>query len=209
MNDGIMDEVHSLRDRFAADIVILIIEYADKSNITGISNIMQDVLPSFESYAFCVVKRNASYQNLIFPHEIGHILGARHQCNDDNIAIPFPFGHGWSNNSFRTIMSTNYVPPGIEYWSDPNIIFPRTGEPTGGIQGDCAANEAECLRQTISTVSKFRCHQHCQGIEDSANLPHPSPPPPPPKESKLIWWILLAVVVIGIVIWLIARNRRN
>jgi hypothetical protein len=198
-NDGIMDTVHFLRDQFSADIVILIIEYGNRTNTTGFSNIMRQVTPSFESLAFCVVKRNAAYQNLIFPHEIGHILGARHQCAEDNTSLPYVYGHGWSNDSFRTIMSTNYIHPGIEFWSDPNIVYPNTGQPTSGTLDECPANEAECLRQTIATVSKFRCKHSCE--------PPPPPLPPASSSSNWIWWVLLGLVAVGISIWLIAKRE--
>ena len=39
-------------------------------------------------------------------HEIGHLIGARHDLNLDKIMTPFPYGHGYVNGTkWRDIMS--------------------------------------------------------------------------------------------------------
>lgn len=163
--DRRMDVVRTLRDNYHADIVVLLVNDA---NLSGVSYIMDKPEPAFEAYAYCVVKLDDAFSNLSFAHEIGHILGARHECNADNATTPFPYSHGYSASNYRTIMSGNTSATRIEFWSDPDIQFPGTNSPTGSLSGNCQANDAECLRRTIAIVAKFRCKQQCASVEPSS-----------------------------------------
>ena len=99
-SDNFMDEVHKWRNDFSADIVLLIVE--NMAGATGIAYIhWKRRSAGFESYAFGVIKREASFSNLSFPHELGHIMGARHECRDDRNSTPASLNHGYSTPSLK------------------------------------------------------------------------------------------------------------
>ena len=87
-------------------------------------------------------------------HEIGHILGARHDRFIDESNTPFAYGHGYVNGSkWRDIMSYKEGCggcPRIPYWSNPRIMY--KGEPTG----TAAADNARVILELAERVSKFR-----------------------------------------------------
>ena len=74
--DGIMDEVHELRDGYAADIVYLVV---DSPGGGGKARLLQarDEDPSRLAFA---LSRSLSYPNPVFlAHELGHVMGLLHE----------------------------------------------------------------------------------------------------------------------------------
>ena len=71
-SDSYMPEVHTIRDRVGADIVMLIRQPTDFT--AGRAQIMTTVSPAFASSAFGV--GNATTLN--FAHELGHLMGLHH-----------------------------------------------------------------------------------------------------------------------------------
>jgi hypothetical protein len=173
-SDGFMDNVHTLRNTFAADLVALIVENLENC---GRAFIMTTVSAAQEPFGFCVMTRSCSADNLTFPHELGHNMGARHDCAADNtINSPFVFNHGFgvanpadgSGLSWRTVMATGATACGgvgpcnrVPFWSNPNINFSPTNaaatDPMGNNAGVCQANNAQTLNNTAATVANFRC----------------------------------------------------
>jgi len=149
MVDGIgaFNEVHGLRDAKRADIVGLII---DDASGCGLST---RVAPDAEE-AFFVVHHSCAMTSFSIAHEIGHILGARHDRHTDAADSPFPYGHGYVNGTkWRDIMSYQQGCEGcprIPYWSNPRILY--NGEPTGTDAND---NAWVILEQAVR-VSNFR-----------------------------------------------------
>jgi len=219
----------SLRDQYAADIVILIVENSGSESNTGMATVMDEVSPAFESQAFCVMRRDAAIRDLVFPHEIGHILGARHHCGMDWTPTPFAYSHGYYNDHFSTIMAKTLGVLRIEYWSDPDILYPGTNEPTGTSvptgQTNCQAMDAVCLRQTFEVVSKFRCKTKCviqntrglifvvidtaKKIDTTHHTGDDSRKDDVHKKSTLMWWILAAVAALGFFFFLFGRKKKN
>ena len=161
--DGIMDEVHALRNTFAADVVVLFVENLQNC---GEAFIMNPVSNAFEKFGFAVVRRSCATGNFSFGHELGHIMGARHdRAADGTNNSPFPFNHGFirtnpSNNTtapWRTIMGVNGTPATvrIQNWSNPSVTF--VGDATGVASGSQQANNARTLNTTAPTVANFRC----------------------------------------------------
>ena len=58
-------------------------------------------------------------------HEIGHLIGARHDLNLDKNMTPFPYGHGYVNGTkWRDIMSYKESCggcPRLPVWSSPMV----------------------------------------------------------------------------------------
>ena len=172
--DGFMDNVHTLRNTFAADVVVLIVENLQAANppdpaqICGEAFIMDPVTNAFEKFAFAVVRRDCSTGNFTFGHELGHVMSARHDWAADSANnSPFVFNHGFVETTptsparpWRTIMGVNQKanPTGrIQFWSNPNVDDPAGGDPTGVSTGNRQANNARTLNTTALTVANFRC----------------------------------------------------
>lgn len=130
--DGYMDEVHVLRNKYSADVCVLLSSddmYCGLATGIGVS----------ANNAFCAVssKNNCATTNYSFGHEIGHLLGCMHDPYVDNNTTPFAYGHGYvhlSGQSWRTIMAygnaCNYCPR-LQYWSNPSVYY--GGSPMGTI----------------------------------------------------------------------------
>lgn len=147
-DDSIMDEVHSLRDTYKADVCVLLIE--DRSYCGLASAILAD-----ESNAFAVVYHACATGYYSFAHEIGHLQGARHNIEADSKMTPFSYGHGYLDavGKWRTIMSYDCA-QGCQrkaYWSNPFVKF--NGSPAG--KEDCCY-DARVLNETAPVITAFR-----------------------------------------------------
>lgn len=150
-NDGYMDELHSLRNSYGADLVSLL---EHEPQYCGIAYRMATLSPSFESNAFSVVHHSCATGYYSFAHEIGHNQGAHHDAGNASGAI-FPYAYGYidPNSSFRTIMAYN-CPGGctrIGHFSNAEVLY--NGKPTG-YSG--SAENADAIDNTATTVANFR-----------------------------------------------------
>ena len=140
-------DIRRLRDEKRADIVGLIV---DDPTGCGLST---RVAPDPEE-AYFVVHYACAAITISIAHEIGHILGARHDRLTDPINTPFPYGHGYADgNKWRDIMSYSESCDGclrIPYWSNPRVLY--NGEPTGTPTED----NARVILEQAERVSKFR-----------------------------------------------------
>jgi hypothetical protein len=147
--DGKLDEVHELRNETGADIVALLI---DNNEYCGLA---ADILAT-EANAFTAVNYACAVDNVSFSHELGHLLGARHNPEVDPSTSPFSYGHGYQEPAgpWRTIMAYACATAAcsrLEYWSNPNISI--GGRPAGTA---ATHNNARVLNQTVDTVAGFR-----------------------------------------------------
>jgi len=162
--DSYMDEVHSYRDCYVADIAILITgegQYCGKA-----SDIMAD-----ESTAFALVAQNCATGYYSFGHEIGHLQGAEHNPEAPNGSY-FAYGHGYYYESdyWRTIMSYNCSAgcTRLPFWSNPNVT--NNEIPMGSL---FTHHNARVLNETAYTVANFRnssgnnCWQWKWGNQDN------------------------------------------
>ena len=152
-NDGYMDNVHSLRDTYKADLVVLIRE---SGSYCGIAWMLQQGAESyFDQYAFAVVSRGC-LPGYTLAHETGHNLGAHHDVQVTNGTTgyySYSYGYINTNGNFRTIMSyPTYCSSctRINYWSNPNVSY--NGNPTGTSNAD----NARTLNSTRTIVARFR-----------------------------------------------------
>ena len=145
--DGYMEEVHELRDTYRADVVILIVDDAQGCGLTT------RVHPDADE-AFAVVHHECAATTHSIAHEIGHILGARHDLNMDKTMTPFPYGHGYVNGTkWRDIMSYKESCggcPRIPVWSSPTVLI--NGEPAGTRE----LNNARVIAENAARVAAFR-----------------------------------------------------
>ncbi|NJO32968.1 MAG: hypothetical protein HC869_07290 [Rhodospirillales bacterium] len=110
---GLFKDIRKLRDDKKADIVGLIVDDASGCGLAT------RVAPDAED-AYFVVHHSCAAITISIAHEIGHILGARHDRAVDTNNIPFAYGHGHVNGKWRDIMSYRQSCDGcvrIPYWS--------------------------------------------------------------------------------------------
>jgi hypothetical protein len=154
-SDTYMNEVHGLRDKYSADVVVLL---TYDPNLCGKANIYASA-----DDAFCVVSTydNCITTNYSFVHEIGHLLGCRHDLSADNTMTPFAYGHGHITpsvlaNQWRTIMAyPDYCAdpsncPRINYWSGLTANFGKT------IGNTLFNNNARVWNEQSNRVMAFR-----------------------------------------------------
>jgi len=172
-SDGYIDHVHTLRDTYCADEVVLVV---NDTASCGIAWLMTYVSTFFEDNAFAVVSRNCATGYYSFAHEMGHNMGSRHDWYvDDASYSPYSYNHGYVNaaNSWRTIMAYNtecddqggYCSR-LQYFSTPDVTY--GGLPLGVPEGtstscsegvynpNCDADNRKTLNNTAFTVANFR-----------------------------------------------------
>ena len=142
-DDGYLDDVHAARDEHDADIVILVT--SDRA-LTINGAVMAE-----EHMAFALVHVGTlGAPDYALAHEIGHLQGARHSPESDPREEPFPYGHGFRNDSIKTIMSTGRLEV-VPYFSGPNVVY------EGSVLGDSTQRDvARVLRETAVYISNFR-----------------------------------------------------
>lgn len=144
-NDNHIDNIHTYRDFFGADVVVLIVDSDD--NLCGLG--YQG--PSQSAFAMAVVQYDCAVSGFTFAHEIGHVIGAGHDAQYNE----FQYGHGYvyTTGNWRTIMARNNVnpEPRILYWSNPDKLL--TGIPMGTYTDE---DNARVWDERASTVEAFR-----------------------------------------------------
>lgn len=140
-------DVKKLRNEKRADIVGLIID-----SPTGCGQATRVGAEADEAYF--VVHHSCAAITYSIAHEVGHIIGARHDRVVDPNNAPFPFAHGFVNGTkWRDMMSYRDACggcPRIPFWSNPRVLY--NGEPTG----TAASDNARVILQEAERVAKFR-----------------------------------------------------
>jgi hypothetical protein len=147
--DGLMDNVHTLRNTYAADVVVLVV---NDSEACGVAS----TIKATATTAFAVAHYTCITGYYSFGHEVGHLQGARHDRFVDASTTPYSYGHGYipASKTWRTIMAygnncSNCTR--IQYWSSPLKTY-------GGVAMGTATYEdnARVLNLTAPTVAAFR-----------------------------------------------------
>ena len=132
--DGYMEEIHDLRDLHRGDVALLIV------NDAGGCGLATRVLADAEE-AFAVIHHGCAATSYTLAHEVGHLIGARHELSYVN-------GTKW-----RDIMSFKDACggcPRIPIWSSPTILV--NGEPAGTVELD----NARVIAEQAARVAAFR-----------------------------------------------------
>lgn len=151
--DGYMDSIHSLRDRYGADLVSLFV--ADGGDLAGLAFELFDTREKDnDTRAFSVVMASwAADPEYTLAHELGHNFGAEHDQKNTDRPGAYGYGYGYRfrvrGTEYHDIMA---YPPGITipYFSNPLVMY--QGVPTGSAK----ANSAKVINQTAPSVAKYR-----------------------------------------------------
>ena len=157
-SDGYMDNVHSLRDTYGADLVSLFI---DNSSSCGLAWLMRNLSPSFKSDAFSIVHWNCATGNYSFSHEMGHNMGCAHALPESyqgkglyNYSMGWRFGPLSDPDRYRSVMAYS---PGIRinHFSNPDVTHAgyATGVPLG-LSNE--AHNALSINNAAYTVANWR-----------------------------------------------------
>jgi hypothetical protein len=144
-------DVNTRRNQAGADLAALII---NQSTACGLA----DTILANLCDAFAIVHYSCATGYYSFAHELGHLMGARHDENHDATTTPFAYGHGFEHPStitpFRTIMayacSSGNCEPRVQYFSNPSVNY--SSIPTG----TTATNDnAQVLNATAGSIAGF------------------------------------------------------
>ena len=145
--DGYMDEIHSLRDKFRADVAVLIVD--DSQGCGLATRVYADA-----DEAFAVVHHECAATTYSVAHEVGHIIGARHDLSLDTSTTPFAYGHGFVNGTkWRDIMSYKKSCggcPRLPIWSTPKVLI------NGEAAGTAEIDNARVIAEQAARVAAFR-----------------------------------------------------
>jgi hypothetical protein len=162
-SDGHMDEVHTKRDTYGADIAVLLGD-TNSPAFDGWSGKVAQVAAD-EDTAFAVVSLGYATgpYHWVFYHEVGHLFGARHDIDNDSALEPYAFGHGYihsqGEDKWRTILAKNDEEfcgewpgcPRIGHYSNPGVD--HEGDPTGNA---LEADNARVFEERACHVAGFR-----------------------------------------------------
>ncbi|MFN0137221.1 MAG: right-handed parallel beta-helix repeat-containing protein [Phycisphaerae bacterium] len=170
-SDGFIDNAHTLRDQYAADLVALFI---DDTRFTGGQAYYATFWPQS---AFSVNNwRSVGGGSLTLAHELGHNFGCAHdRPNADNGVFYYGFGHHFNpgGGELGTIMS--YVGSAIPFYSNPHLTH-ISGQPLGVAFGQpLPTANALVISRSRYALANFRDAvglQDCNGngIEDSVDI---------------------------------------
>ncbi|HEV2041612.1 MAG TPA: choice-of-anchor D domain-containing protein, partial [Casimicrobiaceae bacterium] len=141
--------VASLRNTYGADLVGMFTELGGYCGSSWMG-------PS-ANYAFSVINRGCSSGNYSYPHEVGHLFGARHDTYVDSSTTPYAYGHGYVDcvEGWRDVMAYPSQCGGtrIPYLSNPNMTY---GSPPDPLGTTATADNVRVHNQNAVTVANFR-----------------------------------------------------
>lgn len=167
--DGILDEVHGLRDQHRADLVHLLID--DLNGGLGWRNVYDPAA------GFTVCGWYAASFGFITGHEIGHNLGCAHD-RPNHFEYPNEFRYGYGHSfavgatTYGTLLS--YIGTPTPHYSNPSVQFlgVSTGVPLSQSQPAHNALMIENARRSIANYRASGLAADCNGnqVEDVLDI---------------------------------------
>jgi len=155
--DGKGDEVHPLRDQYAADQVVM---YAHQADNCGVGHLMTSFKTNFESWAFSVVHDDSTHacSNVYtMAHELGHNQGSQHNPEDSvgDVLYPYAYGHrlcqrgGWIG--VMAYPCPGLTLPFIPYFANPTVLY--NGVATGVVN---ARDNVRAINSMLPIIANWR-----------------------------------------------------
>ena len=160
--DGSLDEVHGLRDSYAADLVVLHtgdLQRWQGGSIGGGIAISTSSPEGDERLAFSIASSAA------FAHELGHSMGLNHERQHDRSNTPFPYSHGYRFRApclyidqeiceKKTIMAAQL--PHLPRFSNPRQKWPDESGVPLGVPGDEPSDSADGPADAVRSLNEMR-----------------------------------------------------
>ena len=161
-DDGYMDNVHTLRNTYDADLVVLL----EEIDYTGGQGWLLTTEAGEQDYAFSLTRIQQASWTFTTVHEMGHNMGCHHHKLQNTQPGPglFSYSAGWrwtgaDNGHYCSVMTYvdgSYFDDGIDhsrvgYFSNPTLQY--QGVATGD---DADADNARNLRETGSVIADYR-----------------------------------------------------
>ncbi|MDP2914015.1 MAG: zinc-dependent metalloprotease family protein [Candidatus Aminicenantes bacterium] len=157
--DGYMDQVHTWRNTYGADLVHLLTKVED---VGGLGWLLNTVAGS-PSYAFSLGRIQQISWGYTTVHELGHNMGCGHRKGQPGETWNglFSYAAGWrwvGNDSAKYCSIMSYTddwdgvkPTQVGYFSNPSVLY--KGTPTGNaVDGD----NVRSLREIKTVISNYR-----------------------------------------------------
>ena len=150
-DDGHLDQVHTLRNQYGADVVTLMGHGYAAAGACGIGFLMSSPSTSFADQAFNVVDQSCAGGYLSYAHEVGHNQGLHHDPANAGSTPSYAYAYGYQDpaGAFRTVMSYGGATR-VQHFSNPNVAY--AGRPTG----TSSQNNADALNRNSAIVANFR-----------------------------------------------------
>ncbi len=155
--DGVLDEVHRVRDEVAADVACLIVESEASNRYAGMANGLGGLDAHSLAQGFTACLRPYLVGNYTVAHEVGHLLGCAHDRENAGGTGLEPWSYGTrlmvDGLQYRTVMAYR---PGRQcpHFSNPHVLF--RGVPTGVAEGVGAADNARTIRRVAPLLAAVR-----------------------------------------------------
>ncbi len=183
-SDGYMDDIHALRDAKAADAVVLMVSNTWYCGLAD--GIMDAPSEAFESDAFAAVAVSCATWNHSFAHELGHLMGARHDTYMDPSGTAYAHGFVDPANHFRTVMAYNNACAAAQAYCVRWGVFSGPNVTVDGHAAGSATSQDNVRRLTDSAlvVSRFRLSDADKAAANRYSCNPPSPFLPVPRTPR-------------------------
>ena len=163
-DDGVMDDIHAIRDQYGADLVSLVVLHSDSQTVGQAYLLSTPWSASNNLFGFSIILWGSFTGTNTFSHEIGHNLGCAHDRQNASGPGAYSYSYGYrfldsTNTQWRTIMA--YVPGQRSgYFSNPRLTSPPgiPGDVPLGVPADQPgeSDNARTIDQSAFEVASYR-----------------------------------------------------
>ena len=161
LTDRMIPNVHSLRNQYAADLVVMLTDTEDMGGIAWLTTNPN----GSPAYGFSISRVQQTSWTTTLVHELAHNMGSHHSRNQIIQPAPerggvFNYSTGWrwtgtNNQSYASIMTYNEASMAVDLFSNPTIFY--QGAPTGSYGGTYSpADNSRSLREMMHVIAGYR-----------------------------------------------------
>ena len=188
--DGVMDNVHAMRNAYKADLVALV---TNRTEFCGLAWVMNVNSTAFAPYGFSVNYWGCIGGNLTLAHEMGHNMSLSHENEAPPGPFPYTYGRGYNNGTLRDVMAVAAAQPRRQNFSNPAVNFVGSAMPSGTPD----RNGALALDNTRLAVSNFRAGDPPRPAEGDYNGDGKSDVLWRNGSGETLMWLMDGTTVVG------------